>query len=155
MLFLADQFNSGLQYRSINSLRLTISMTHNNIGGTAVGRHPLVSCRMFNRCPPSSRYSHSWDVRIVINFLSSYSHPIYQCCNLQRRQSLYLFWPMLTGSRTWLHWIEITLIGQQQVLSLQLFDLLKRENLVRLGRYLSCIEGQQCSVPCNSSSSLH
>ena len=27
---------------------------------------------MFNLCPPSSYYSHSWDVRIVVDFLSNY-----------------------------------------------------------------------------------
>ena len=73
--FLAEQFDTGLQYRSVNTLRSAISTTHPNIDGMAVGRHPLVSRLlrgMFNLRPPSPRYSHPWDVRIVVNFLSTY-----------------------------------------------------------------------------------
>ena len=73
--FLAEQFDSGLQYRSVNTLRSAISTTHPNIDGLAVGRHPLVSRLlrgMFNLRPPSPRYSYSWDVRVVVNFLRNY-----------------------------------------------------------------------------------
>ena len=73
--FLADQFDSGLQYRSINSLRSAISMTHTNISGIPIGQHPLVSRLLrgiFNIRPPLPRYSQSWNVSMVINFLSNY-----------------------------------------------------------------------------------
>ena len=73
--FLAEQFDTGLQYRTVNTLRSAISTTHPNIDGMAVGRHPLVSRLlrgMFNLRPPSPHYSHSWDVRIVVRFLSNY-----------------------------------------------------------------------------------
>ena len=33
----------GKQYRTINTLCLAISMTHNEVDGTWVGQHPLVS----------------------------------------------------------------------------------------------------------------
>ena len=72
--FLAEQFDTGLQYRTVNTLRSAISTTHPNIDGMAVGRHPLVSRLlrgMFNLRPPSPHYSHSWDVRIVVRFLSN------------------------------------------------------------------------------------
>ena len=73
--FLADQFDSGLQYRSINSLRSAISMTHTNISGIPIGQHLLVSRLLrgiFNIRPPLPRYSQSWNVSMVINFLSNY-----------------------------------------------------------------------------------
>ena len=73
---LAEQFDTGLQYRSMNTSRSAISMTHTNVDGIAVGRHPLVSRLlrgMFNFCPPSPHYTHSWDVWVVANFLSSYN----------------------------------------------------------------------------------
>ena len=73
--FLAEQFDTGFQYRSVNTLRSTISTTHPNIDGMAVGRHPLVSHLlrgMFNLQPPSSHYSHSWDVITVVKFLRTY-----------------------------------------------------------------------------------
>ena len=63
--FLDEQFDTGLQYRSVNTLRSAISTTHTNIDGMAVGRHPLVSRLlkgMFNVRPPLPHYSHSWDV---------------------------------------------------------------------------------------------
>jgi len=75
MQFLVDQFDAGLQYCSINTLRSAISMTHATIDGTAVGCHSLISLLLkgiFNTRPPLPRYSQSWDVRIVINFLSNY-----------------------------------------------------------------------------------
>ena len=40
-----------------------------------MGRNPLVSRLlrgMFNLRPPSPRYSYSWDLRVVVNFLSNY-----------------------------------------------------------------------------------
>ena len=53
--FLACQFAEGKQYRTINSYRSAISMTHNPIDGVVVGKHPLVTRLMkgiFNRRPP-------------------------------------------------------------------------------------------------------
>jgi len=43
MQFLVDQFDAGLQYHSINTLRSAISMTHATIDGTLVGHHLLIS----------------------------------------------------------------------------------------------------------------
>ena len=73
--FLAEQFDTGLRYRTVNRLRSAISTTHPNIDGMAVGHHPLESHLLrgiFNLRPSSLHYSHSWDVRIVVNFLSNY-----------------------------------------------------------------------------------
>ena len=41
--FLASQYEQGKQYRTINSYRSAISMTHTPIEGVVVGKHPLVS----------------------------------------------------------------------------------------------------------------
>ena len=52
--FLADQFDLGLQYLLINSLRSAIFMTHTNIGGIPMSQYPLVSHLLqgiFNTCP--------------------------------------------------------------------------------------------------------
>ena len=56
--FLLEQFNMGKQYRMINTLRSAISMTHNEIEGTRVGQHPLVSRFLkgvFNNRPPAPK----------------------------------------------------------------------------------------------------
>ena len=74
MEFLTDQFDSGLQYRTINTIRSSISTTHPDIDGTAVGTHPLVSRLMkgmFNCRPPAPRYNNSWDIESVVGFLNN------------------------------------------------------------------------------------
>ena len=58
--FLALEFLQGKQYRTINSYRSAISMTHGAIDGVVVGKHPLVSRLMkgiYNQRPPQPRYS--------------------------------------------------------------------------------------------------
>ena len=72
--FLADQFDLGLQYRSLNTLRSAISNSHSQIDSVNVGSHPIVSRLlkgMFNARPPAPRYSGSWDVAIVVEYLRS------------------------------------------------------------------------------------
>jgi hypothetical protein len=66
--FLADCFDDGLQYRSINVLRSALSFTHPKIDGYAVGQHPYVLNLMkgiLNNRPPKPRYSYTWDVHQV------------------------------------------------------------------------------------------
>ena len=60
--FLTDMFNSGYGYSAINTARAAVS----------IGSHPLV-CRfmrgVFNLRPSIPRYTHMWDVSIVLNYL--------------------------------------------------------------------------------------
>ena len=70
--FLLEQFNMGKQYRTINSLRSAISMTHSEVDGSRVGQHPLVSRFLkgvFNSRPPAPKYSSTWDVDIVLDYI--------------------------------------------------------------------------------------
>ena len=49
-------------------------MTHTPIDGVVVGKHPLVTRLMkgvFNRRPPQSRYSFTWNVETVLEYLCS------------------------------------------------------------------------------------
>ena len=67
--FLAQQFEEGKQYRSINTFR---SMTHEEIDGRKVGQHPLVCCFLkgvFNSCPLRPIYLVTWDVDTVLPFI--------------------------------------------------------------------------------------
>ena len=62
------------QYRTINSYRSAISMTHAPVDGVVVGNHPLVSRLMkgvFNSRPPQPRYAVTWDVGLVLNHIMS------------------------------------------------------------------------------------
>jgi hypothetical protein len=66
--FLADCFNDGLQYRSINVLRSALSSTHPKIDRYALGQHPYVLNLVkgiLNNRPPKPRYSYTWDVHQV------------------------------------------------------------------------------------------
>lgn len=59
--FLLEQFQAGKQYRTINSLRSAISMTHVEVDGIQVGQHPLVTPFLkgvFHSRPPSSQIHH-------------------------------------------------------------------------------------------------
>ena len=72
--FLAGVFKEGLQYRSINTIRSAISMTHDHIEGTPIGKHPLVTRLLkgiYNSRPPQPRYSATWDVDVVIRYLKT------------------------------------------------------------------------------------
>ena len=75
--FLLEQFNMGKQYRTINTLRSAISMTHDEVDGTRIGQHPLVSRFLkgvFNNRPPAPRYSSTWDVDVVLNYIMNLPH---------------------------------------------------------------------------------
>ena len=72
--FLSTQFQLGKQYRTINTIWSVISMTHTDIDGVRVGQHPLVSRLLkgvFNSRPPTPRYSHTWDVNLVLSYRES------------------------------------------------------------------------------------
>ena len=73
--FLASLFSTEqLQYRSINTIRSAVSMTHAHIEGVPMGQHPLVSRifkGMYNSRLPQPRYTRTWDVDIMTRYLSS------------------------------------------------------------------------------------
>ena len=63
--FLADLFNQGYQYRSLNAYRSTISSVHDKVDGCEVGQHPLVARLLkgdFHQRPPQPRYNQTWGV---------------------------------------------------------------------------------------------
>lgn len=68
------QFEAGKQYRTINTIRSAISMTHAEVDGVRVGQHPLVSRFLkgvFNSRPPAPRYTCTWDVGVVLTYLEN------------------------------------------------------------------------------------
>ena len=70
--FLADLYEQGLQHRSINTIRLAVSMTHAQVDGTPIRQHPLVTRLLkgvYNKRPPMPQYSSTWDVDIVTDIL--------------------------------------------------------------------------------------
>ena len=71
--FLAELFQKGYQYRSLNSYRSAISSVHEKVDGVEIGQHPLVSRLLkgaFNSRPPQPRYDATWDVKTVTTYLS-------------------------------------------------------------------------------------
>ena len=72
LTFLAECFESGLQYCSINVIRSALSGTHPKIDGH-VGQHPYVVRLIkgiLNKRPPKPRYSQTWDVSTVTSHLA-------------------------------------------------------------------------------------
>ena len=67
--FLAELFEQGYQYRSLNSYRSAISSVHEKVDGVEVGKHPLVARMLkgaFNERPPRPKYESIWQVDLVL-----------------------------------------------------------------------------------------
>ena len=63
--FLAELFEQGFQYRSLNAYRSAISSVHEKIDGIEGGKHPIVSRMLkgvFNERPPRPKYESVWKV---------------------------------------------------------------------------------------------
>ena len=72
--FLADLFQQGYQYRSLNAYRSAISSVHERVDGFEVGQHPLVTRLIkgaFHERPPQPKYAATWDVARVTAYLES------------------------------------------------------------------------------------
>ena len=72
--FLACLYEKGYAYRSIKCYRSAISSFHEKIEGLPVGQHPEVCTLLtgvFNLRPPQPRYSSTWDVQIVLEFMKN------------------------------------------------------------------------------------
>ena len=72
--FLAQLFEQGYQYRSLNAYHSAISSVHEKVDGYEVGQHPLESRLLkgvFHQRPPQPRYSETWDVNVVTTYLES------------------------------------------------------------------------------------
>ena len=67
-----DLYDKGLQYRTINTNRISISMTHLPLDGSLIGSHSLVSRFLkgvFQSRPPCPRYLATWDISVVLCYL--------------------------------------------------------------------------------------
>ena len=72
--FLAELFQQGYQYRSLNAYRSAISSVHEKIDGYEVGQHPLITRLIkgaFHERPPQPRYTATWDVATVTGYLDA------------------------------------------------------------------------------------
>ena len=72
--FLAQLFAEGCKYNSLNCYRSAISSVHERVDGYDVGQHPLVARLLkgaFNDRPPLPRYSSTWEVQVVLDYLQS------------------------------------------------------------------------------------
>ena len=75
--FLAELFDAGLQYRTINVYRSAISVSHLPVDGCLLGNRPLVTRFMkgvHELCPLQPRVFNTWSVNTVLLFLRSL-HP--------------------------------------------------------------------------------
>ena len=74
---LAELFDAGLQYRTINVYRSAISVSHLPVDGCLLGSHPLVTRFMkgvHELHPPQPRVFNTWSANTVLLFLRSL-HP--------------------------------------------------------------------------------
>ena len=72
--FLLHQYEAGKMYRTINTMRSAISMTHEEVDGVRVGQHALVTRFLkgiYNCRPPCPKYSCTRDVDIVLRYIEN------------------------------------------------------------------------------------
>ena len=72
--FLAEMFDNGLEYSTLNGYRSALSAFHPEIDNHKVGQHPLIKQVMqgvFNGRPPKPKYTDTWEVDSVLSFLKS------------------------------------------------------------------------------------
>ena len=72
--FLAELYEQGYQYCSINSYCSAISSVHEKVDGYQIGQHPMVSRMLrgvFNSRPPQPCYKSTWKVSTVLDWISS------------------------------------------------------------------------------------
>lgn len=72
LTYLADSFQAGRSYSSINVSRSMLSMTLSPVDERQVGQHPLVVKLLkgcFNLRPPKPKYTHTWDPDIVFDLM--------------------------------------------------------------------------------------
>jgi len=70
--FLSAMKEEGLGYNTLNGYRSAISAYHLGFNNTPVGQHALIKRLMagvHNICPPTPKYSSTWDVEVVLNHL--------------------------------------------------------------------------------------
>ena len=74
MDFLAESFELGFEYSTINTQRSAISAFHEPTEGFFVGKHLKVCNLMavvYKKRPPKPRYCFGWDVETVLRYLKS------------------------------------------------------------------------------------
>ena len=72
--FLADLHGEGYQSSSLNVFRSAISYVHDKVDGVEVGKHPTITRLLkgaFHERPPLPRYTSTWDVNSVLQYLKS------------------------------------------------------------------------------------
>ena len=74
--FLTNLFHSGLGYSALNTARGALSSLGLVYEGFTAGSHPLVIRFLkgvYNLRPPKPRYTHTWDVSVVLQYLRTLS----------------------------------------------------------------------------------
>jgi integrase len=72
--FLTGMFKAGYEYSTINLHRSAISALHEELEGLPVGQHSLIKKIMtgvFQEKPPQPRYNETWDVDVVLQYISN------------------------------------------------------------------------------------
>ena len=70
--FLAELFEEGYQYRSLNAYRSAISSVHEKVDGEEIGKYPLITHVLrgvFNKRPPRPKYTTIWDFDQILTWL--------------------------------------------------------------------------------------
>ena len=143
MNFLAILYDEGIGYSALNTARSALSTVFTLQNNQTFGTHPLVTRFMkgvFETRPSLPRYSETWDVNVVLDYIAGLGQPEDQDLKTLTYKTVMLL-DLLTGQRCQtLHALDITnmdLNGEKYTFLIT--SLLKTS---RPGKHLASIEVQ-------------
>ena len=141
--FLAELYKEGIGYSALNTARSALSTVFNLPNNQTFGTNPLVTRFMkgvFETRPSMPRYSDTWDVNVVLDYLSGLGQPDEQDLKMLTYKTVMLL-ALLTGQRRQtLHALDITTMDlNPEKCTFVINSLLKTS---RPGKHLAPIEVQ-------------
>ena len=141
--FLAELYREGIGYSALNTARSALSTTCMLKNSETFGTHPLVSRFMkgvFESRPSLPRYSETWDVNVVLKYLSNLGQPEEQTLKMLTYKTAMLL-ALLTGQRRQtLHAFDVTAMQLNPEKCVFVIKTLLKTS--RPGKHLSSVEFQ-------------
>ena len=139
--FLAELYQGGSGYSALNTARSALSTTLMISDSETFGSHPLVSRFMkgaFETRPSLPRYGETWDVNVMLNYLSSLGLPAKQTLKMLTYKVVMLLSLLSSQRRQTIHALDIsTMQLSLEKCTFMIKSLLKTS---RPGKHLTAVE---------------
>ena len=109
--FLAILYDEGMGYSALNTARSALSTVFTLQNNQTFGIHPLVTRFMkgvFETRPSLPRYSETWDVNVVLDYIAGLGQPEDQDLKMLTYKTVMLLALLTSQRRQTLHALDIT-----------------------------------------------